>query len=727
MDDRRPLRSTSSGPSAILVPNNGRLLHNLSSPLDSPILNNTYSSNVPSVSTAGGGLGLSALQASSLNSQGHYAFERTDQHSGRSRGSPHLLQIDRAYLDQRHHLRFRLQPKVNPNPQATATTVTGTGTRSLAGAIMAVGGGAGGSGSRSKSAVVGRVSGGVNVRELASSSGAGGAGSGASGGVRGQIGVGPGQIDPLSSSLPLECLRRHGASVSSLPAVLSGPKFNHKPTHLPSKSRKYMANGSLPKNVFLSNLVDVRACNKFVGGKTCDKGAAVAGGSCNALTRPLIANSSESSPSDDSLPSPSSPPSPRSPNREYKYQQQQPIHTIALWPNIPQVPVKDKALEDTMTGNGCCANCCTKIRTATCGSLILLPVHILLLFVLVGYLALGAFIFSRLEGSAYDGQSQGRRPSTIRLPGTPKSQGMVEANKEMVDRVLNTSMEMVMEKSVDAVFDAILTSQRMQNAIRVFEAYRLQELPSNDRLDILSDEVITEWRLRLYNLTLRYYSIVTRHSYGYEIGPTVRAAAWNSEEPPATASWTIWSSLLHAFCLITTMGGSIQATSSGGRATTVIYTLIGVVLYVGVVTLWAARMTTVIALIVKIFSRKKVESSANGKMVPPGSYEQTSIYAQRLSQLHHSPAGLLIVVFILFVYILSAGVQVVGGNDYGLGLENVLLVLATVRPPNPLPEGSSNIMGFIGFVTVGHILVALLVSIAVTLSGRWWTAAGTTS
>ncbi|XP_068232544.1 uncharacterized protein [Palaemon carinicauda] len=304
---------------------------------------------------------------------------------------------------------------------------------------------------------------------------------------------------------------------------------------------------------------------------------------------------------------------------------------------------------------------------------------------------------------------------------------MIEANKEMVERILNTSMEMVMERSIDVIFNAIFTSQKMQNAIRNFEVYKIKDLPSNDQLDILSADVETEWRLRLYNLTSRYFAIVTRHAYGYEIGPEVRVEAWNSEEPPATASWTIWSSLLHAFCLITTMGGSIQATSSGGRATTVLYTLIGVVLYVAVVTLWATRMTTVIALLVKIFSRKKVESSANGKMVQ-GNYEQTSaVYIQRLTQLHHSPGGFLIVVFILFVYILSAGVQVVGGNDYGLGLENVLLVLATVRPPNPLPEGPSNIMGFIGFVTAGHILVALLVSISVTLSGRWWTSAGTTS
>ncbi|KAK7081784.1 hypothetical protein SK128_016980 [Halocaridina rubra] len=331
-----------------------------------------------------------------------------------------------------------------------------------------------------------------------------------------------------------------------------------------------------------------------------------------------------------------------------------------------------------------------------------------------------------LEGNVMEEQyNLHHQPSTVRLPGTPKSEGMMEANNEMVEKVLNTSMDMVLERSVDAIFEAILTSPRMQNALKVFEMFEGDKLPSNSDLELLSDSVVTEWRMRLYNLTLRYYALVTRHAYGYKVGPKERASAWNSEEPPSATSWTLWSSLLHAFCLVTTMGGSIQATTSGGRATTVVYSLVGVVIYIGVVIVWAARLSSVIALIVKMFSRKKVDTTGTKVMLPE--YEQTPTYTQRLSQLHLTPAGLLTIVFILFVYILSAGVQLVGGSDYGLGLENVLLVLATIRPPIPLPEGASNIMGFIGFVTVGHILIALLISISLTMCSRWWSMCGENS
>lgn len=45
--------------------------------------------------------------------------------------------------------------------------------------------------------------------------------------------------------------------------------------------------------------------------------------------------------------------------------------------------------------------------------------------------------------------------------------------------------------------------------------------------------------------------------------------------------------------------------------------------------------------------------------------------------------------FILFGrYVLSVGVQVVGGSDYWSGVENAIFILLTVRPPTPFPEVS---------------------------------------
>ncbi|XP_042859342.1 uncharacterized protein LOC122245489 [Penaeus japonicus] len=89
---------------------------------------------------------------------------------------------------------------------------------------------------------------------------------------------------------------------------------------------------------------------------------------------------------------------------------------------------------------------------------------------------------------------------------------------------------------------------------------------------------------------------------------------------------------------------------------------------------------------------------------------------------HHSLRGLLTILFLLLVYVLSAGVHLVGGRDYWCGLENSILVLATIRPPTPIPQEKAEVLGFIAFVMVGHILLAMLLTISKALCGRWWAA-----
>lgn len=85
-----------------------------------------------------------------------------------------------------------------------------------------------------------------------------------------------------------------------------------------------------------------------------------------------------------------------------------------------------------------------------------------------------------------------------------------------------------------------------------------------------------------------------------------RSAVWDEEEPPPPLPWRTSHALLHAFCLLTTVGGGVRAQTPGGRTAGVLFTLVGVVLYVAVVGVWAARLRDTAIIVIKMFSRKKV-------------------------------------------------------------------------------------------------------------------------
>lgn len=78
-------------------------------------------------------------------------------------------------------------------------------------------------------------------------------------------------------------------------------------------------------------------------------------------------------------------------------------HGRAVWRAPPMAttslpdPVKPK-----MRSTGCCSGCCSKVRTAGSGSLLLLPLHLLILVLLLSYLVLGAFIFSQVRLATLD-------------------------------------------------------------------------------------------------------------------------------------------------------------------------------------------------------------------------------------------------------------------------------------------------------------------------------------
>ncbi|XP_047479383.1 uncharacterized protein LOC125032331 [Penaeus chinensis] len=315
-------------------------------------------------------------------------------------------------------------------------------------------------------------------------------------------------------------------------------------------------------------------------------------------------------------------------------------------------------------------------------------------------------------------------PNTVQLPGAPRDPAMMEARKELVERVINASLDIFLEKSQEAIIAAIFTSQRMQNALRAFELSRGVQLPTDDELGLLSRIVLAEWRRHLFNLTARYHAIITRNAHGLKTEEKERSEFWSSELPPPPLPWTFWTALFHVFCLVSTIGGSIEAATMGGRTTTVMYSFLGVSLYVVTVVVWAARCGAALSGILRLFAKKKVESSSGkGRPSPYRSMDE-----RRPSPAHHSLRGLVTLIFLLLVYVLSAGVHLVGGRDYWCGLENSILVLVTIRPPTPIPQEKAEVLGFIAFVMVGHILLALLLAISKALCGRWWAAwSGTAS
>ncbi|XP_076061036.1 uncharacterized protein LOC143036922 isoform X1 [Oratosquilla oratoria] len=65
-------------------------------------------------------------------------------------------------------------------------------------------------------------------------------------------------------------------------------------------------------------------------------------------------------------------------------------------------------------------------------------------------------------------------------------------------------------------------------------------------------------------------------------------------------------------------------------------------------------------------------------------------------------------------YVLAVGALLSGGKDYSSSLANILLALATVRAPDPLPMNGVEIVAFMVAATVGHIL---LITTALSIIG----------
>lgn len=85
-----------------------------------------------------------------------------------------------------------------------------------------------------------------------------------------------------------------------------------------------------------------------------------------------------------------------------------------------------------------------------------------------------------------------------------------------------------------------------------------------------------------------------------------REEVWASEEPPKLLPWTFPHALLHSFFLVSSLGSSVRVHTPGGRATAVFFTLLGMMLYLGVVALWAARLGYTFSLVVRVCTKKKV-------------------------------------------------------------------------------------------------------------------------
>ncbi|XP_045624560.1 uncharacterized protein [Procambarus clarkii] len=394
-------------------------------------------------------------------------------------------------------------------------------------------------------------------------------------------------------------------------------------------------------------------------------------------------------------------------------------HGRPLWRPVLPAPPPDP-VKPNMSGKTPCCCCCPAIRAASPASLILLPLHLLLLAVLVGYLVLGAFIFSKVEGpDGLRGSAVLVSRTTVTLPGTPKDPDMAAARLEVVERLLNSSLNIVLYRSPELFIAAISTSPRLRGALFTLQKEGGWRLPTDRELNMLSRSVMTEWQQQLHDITARYYTLVTRHAHGFQVGSEERAEVWESEEPPPLLPWSLWPSLLHVFCLVTTIGTSVQAHSPAGRASALVYTLVGVVLYVGVVVVWAARLGATYALLVNMCTKNKI-SSSGGKLRASPYHSMGGPPQEPAPPPQTTPVRLVLLTTVIMVYVLSAGVHVVGGRDYWTGVENAIFVLLTVRPPTPLPQGATTVTSFIAFVMVGHILLALFTFVLKVLCGRWW-------
>ena len=89
------------------------------------------------------------------------------------------------------------------------------------------------------------------------------------------------------------------------------------------------------------------------------------------------------------------------------------------------------------------------------------------------------------------------------------------------------------------------------------------------------------------------------------MGSTERQVVWDSEEPPPPLPWNIHTALVYSFCLVTTTGG-LNAATEAGRAAGVFFSVVGVVVYVAVVVVWAARLGATLKLMLRLCGRRKV-------------------------------------------------------------------------------------------------------------------------
>ncbi|KAK4318156.1 hypothetical protein Pmani_010824 [Petrolisthes manimaculis] len=229
------------------------------------------------------------------------------------------------------------------------------------------------------------------------------------------------------------------------------------------------------------------------------------------------------------------------------------------------------------------------------------------------------------------------RRSTVTLPGTPRHPDMTRARQELVERLINTSSGLILERSQEVVIAAIFTSSRLQSALQAFQQGGGSRLPPDKQLERLSRSVMTEWRQQMHHLTARYHTLVTRHALGMKVDDEKRSAVWNEEEPPPPLPWRTSHALLYAFCLLTTVGGGVRAQTPGGRVAGVLFTMVGVVLYVAVVGVWAARLRDTAIIVIKMFSRKKIQARESKN----SSYHnmQQHHHSSRLSSDHQSTSS----------------------------------------------------------------------------------------
>ncbi|KAK8728378.1 hypothetical protein OTU49_009261 [Cherax quadricarinatus] len=141
-------------------------------------------------------------------------------------------------------------------------------------------------------------------------------------------------------------------------------------------------------------------------------------------------------------------------------------------------------------------------------------------------------------------------------------------------------------------------------------------------------------------------------------------------------------------------------------------------LYLGVVVVWAARLGATYSLLIKMCTKSKVDSAGGPLRASP--YHSMDKPSSMPSPPQPTLARLTLLATIIVVYVASAGVQVMGGRDYWTGVENAIFVLLTLRPPTPLPQGATTVTGFIAYVMVGHILLALFIYVFKVVCGRWW-------